>query len=185
MKNYALITILLLRIFCSCTSNTSFKEYSNTPIKFAKKKIESSKLGYTIVVPHYWRLIDESNLNVFIETYTDGRIQSPDFPFLSIAKFKWDTNDLDLFIEQLNEEKLPEGLERIELDKTDFLKYKSYYSHVKTIGGGKNKVEVITLMLKAKEDSTFYTIMCSVPKNENYKTNMAKLLYCTKQFTLK
>lgn len=141
-------------------------------------------MGYSLVVPHSWTVTQNYDSQFLIETFMDSINHTNDLPFLSIAKFKGNSNDLDSYVDYLkNEEKLPEGFTKLSCGETEYLNYKSHYTHAVSTGD-KNKVEVITFIVKAKEDSTFFTIMSSVPKNEDVTTNMAILMQCSKQFRL-
>ncbi|MBL1278838.1 MAG: hypothetical protein COA33_001085 [Fluviicola sp.] len=143
-------------------------------------------MGYTICVPYLWDLKRNYEGQFLIETFIDSRKLVFDSPSLSIAKFKGNSNDLDLYVDFLSkEELLPEEFSVVSRGESDFLNYDSYYTHVRSVTDAINEIEVITFILKGKEDSTFFTIMSSAPQDKDLNTNMAMLMNCSRQFELK
>jgi hypothetical protein len=188
MKNcIGIILFVLIGIISSCSSYYTFEDFTSKQSNFPKRSVESFELGYSIVVPNSWRLMEKQHQGkVLIETFADRPNSSGSFSFLSIAKFKGNSNDLDKEIENLQKsQKLPDGLEHVALEKTKHLKYKSYYRHVKSDKENPEKADLITFMLKANEDSTFFTIMICAPQGDELLNDMNMLMNCAKQFAIK
>lgn len=187
MIKSAYILLILLLVFNSCKTDYSFQKLTEQKVKFAKKTIESSELGYSMVVPMKWTLADSQyDENISAETYADTSDRDGVFSMLTVIKYKGESNTLAHERERLqNSPNQLKGVKLVDTGSTSFLKLESYFDHYKSNAGIENEAEVVAFLLKAKEDSTFYSIAASAPQNGDFLTEMGMLLSCVKQFEFK
>lgn len=178
--------VILLTAFSSCKTDYSFQKLTEQKVKFAKKSVESSELGYSLVVPMKWTLADSQyDENISVETYADTSDGDGVFSMLTVIKYKGGSNTLALERERLqNSPNQLKGVKMVDSGSTSFLKFESYFDHYKSNTGIENEAEAVTFLLKAHEDSIFYSIAASAPQNRDLLTEMGMLLSCVKQFDL-
>ncbi len=193
MKNTTLrpihLSLLILSsciiLFSSCSSELSFDDYINNPVEFEKKEYANDKMEFTISLPNNWKIDDTyDSLGIFsYESFKPMKKHAdPNFR-MQVTKYLGSNNELDAELENLNKsENLPAGFEKIASEKTSFMFKESQYSHVQSSEGNQVKMTLISFIMEAPEDSTFFMVLCAVPNDIDQLENMSVLLSCAKDF---
>ena len=193
INNYMTKRIFIFTIFSilfSCSEKyVSFENYATYPVKFAKKKFVYPNNEFEIFLPFNW----ESK----VENYEDNdeiilgidAVSKPDnenfINAISIQKMKPFSSKKDLkseydyLIEKLNQKA---SLEIVDSGKTDFLANEAYFIHSKSNTGTYGELEMITIIIKSKNDDNYYHLNASAPTVKELKMNMSKMINCLKTF---
>ena len=186
-KTFILVFISLL-ISCS-EKQFTLENYTNHPVKFAKKNFVYPNNEFEILLPLNW----ESK----IENYEDNgeiilginAVSKPDnenfINAMSIQKMKPFSLNNSLKSEYDNIlEKIQQGtsLNIIDSGKTDFLTNEAYFIHSKSNTGTYGELEMITIIIKSENDDNYYHLNASAPTVKELKTNMSLMINCFETF---
>jgi len=177
-------------IFFACKEDiTTLAEYSNYPVKYAKTKISYPTNEFSITIPKNWKWSVEEYENVPIILGMDiGETDSITnyTRIISIHKYKSLDNNNDLRAEFESMLKISEKNslipEIIESGKTTILNYDAYFIHSKS--RNESSIEMISFILKSKENGIFYSIAASSHIEDNIKKNLSMMINCIRSFEL-
>lgn len=191
-----LIPLLLLLLLLSCgKKQLRLNDFRDYKITGETKKYESPLMNYSMQIPASWKEMgvgddDEPLIETFLDTTTLKDL-GPDTNFCSmhIITFKDPASTLkelfDVYL-ALFIKTQPKSTQLIESGKTNFLQYESCFIHYKAKTTTPVAEEAFSFLVKAKEDSMYYSLDISVPRyKETLKDNMGMLLSCVKSFEMK
>ena len=190
-KRIFIFTIFSILISCS-EKQFLFENYTNYPVKFAKKTFVYPNNEFEIFLPLNW----ESK----IENYEDNdeiilgidAISKPDkenfINAISIQKMNPSSSKKDLkseydyLIEKLKQK---DSFEIIASGKTDFLKNEAYFIHSKSNSGNYGELEMITIIIKSGSDNNYFYLNAGASRTKDLNKNMSMMLNCFKTFKQK
>ncbi len=190
-KRIIIFTIFSLLISCS-EKQFTFENYTNYPVKFAKKKFIYPNNEFEIFLPLNW----ESK----VENYEDNdeiilgidAFSKPDnknfIDAISIQKIKPFSSKKDLKSEYdslIGKIKLKDSFEIIDSGKTDFLKNEAYFIHSKSNSGNYGELEMITIIIKSGSDNNYFYLNAGASRTKELNKNMSMMLNCLKTFKKK
>lgn len=186
MNNLKYFFVFIL--FYSCSKDiTTLDEYSKIPVKFAKEKIISPSKDFSIIIPKNWKWKEEKYVNEQIILGIDiGNYDSISkfTKIISIYKCKSleENKDLETEFQTVlkNSKKNKLIPEVVESGKTKILKYESYFIHAKS--DNEKSIEMISFIIKSKENGIFYLISASCHNQDNLKTSMGMMIDCIQTF---
>ena len=187
IKKIFILVFISLLISCS-EKQFTLENYTNYPVKFAKKNFVYPNNEFEILLPLNW----ESK----IENYEDNgeiilgidAVSKPDnenfINAMSIQKMKPFSSKKDLkseydfFIEKIKKT----SLKIIDSGKTNLLKTDAYFIHSKSNTGTYGELEMITIITKSKNGDNYYHLNASAPTVKELKINMSVMIGCLKTF---
>ncbi|MFT3794002.1 hypothetical protein [Flavobacterium sp.] len=185
MKGLPLLLLLLL--LGSCSKNyTPVREYVALPVKYPKEKISHPSNDFSMTIPQNWfwkseRYESEKMMlgitAAFSET-TRGYTQ-----IISVYKYRSLQKNATLYKEYESSRKYHEDkatLEMVESGKTKLNNYDAYFMHLQSTN--ENPIEIITFLVKGKEQGVFYSITANGQLKDEPKTNMAIMVKCLNSF---
>lgn len=190
-KRIFIFTIFSILISCS-EKQFLFENYTNYPVKFAKKNFVYPNNEFEIFLPLNW----ESK----IENYEDNdeiilgidAISKPDkenfINAISIQKMNPSSSKKDLkseydyLIEKLKQK---DSFEIIASGKTDFLKNEAYFIHSKSNSGNYGELEMITIIIKSGSDNNYFYLNAGASRTKDLNKNISMMLNCLKTFKQK
>ncbi len=183
-----LIKIIVTFLFLSSCSEkyTTFDEYLNTPVKFAKQKISYPTNDFSITIPKnwFWKVEQYDTKQILLGIDAIQTDKATGFTkIISIQKYKSfkNNNDLETEFESIKQLTDKNSLEKIvESGKSKSTKFESYFIHLKS--DTKNSIETITLLAKSNENKVFYLLNATCQKEDNLETNMSMMVKCLNSF---
>jgi len=185
-----LLGTFVVFLFCSCLKNsTTVEEYSKFPVKYAKTKISYPSNDFSITIPKNWKWKVEEYENDKIILgmdiiYNDSITNY--LKIMSIQKYKSleNNSNLNVEFETLLSKSSKNNLSAkiLESGKTKILNYDSYFIHTKF--ENENSVEMITFLLKSKQNGIFYTISNICQNKDDVKTTLSIMIKCAKSFEI-
>ncbi len=187
-KRIFIFTIFSLLISCS-EKQFTFENYTNYPVKFAKKNFIYPNNEFEIFLPLNWeRKVEnyEDNDEIILGVDAFSKPDNENFiNAISIQKMKPFSLKKDLKSEYDNIlEKIQQGtsLKIIDSGKTALLKTDAYFIHSKSNTGTYGELEMITIITKSKNDDNYYHLNASAPTVKELKMNMSVMISCLKTF---
>jgi hypothetical protein len=187
-KRIFIFTIFTILISCS-EKHVSFENYATYPVKFAKKNFVYPNNEFEIFLPSNWESKIENyedNDEIILGIDAVSKPNNENFiNAMSIQKMKPFSLNNSLKSEYDNIlEKIQQGtsLKIIDSGKTDFLTNEAYFIHSKSNTGTYGELEMITIIIKSKNDDNYYHLNASAPTVKELKTNMSIMINCFKTF---
>lgn len=190
-KRMFIFTIFSLLISCS-ENQFTLENYTNYPIKFAKRNFVYPNNEFEIFLPLNW----ESK----VEDYEDNdeiilgidAVSKPDgknfIHAISIQKIKPFSSKKDLKSEYdylIEKIKQKDSFEIIDSGKTDFLMNEAYYIHSKSNSGNYGELEMITIITKSSSDNNYFYLNAGASRTKELNKSMSIMLTCLKTFKQK
>ena len=186
---YFISLITLVIISCNTKEYNSLNEYSNTPIKFAKRQIIDERLDFKILIPlGYKSEIKEYDTedNVFISLdIKSKKDKKGNQNWISIQKVRGHKKNVNLeseFNNSINIIKDFVGGKILESGESNILKYTSFFLHTNPKAEEYRNTDFIMFVLESDEEDIFYNISVISTFNENLKNSMSMLIACIKTF---
>ncbi len=178
---------------CNPKEYNTLNQYSNTPIKFAKRQIIDEKLDFKISIPKgYNTKIKEykTEKNVFESVILSLDIKSKkdengNQNWISIQKVRGHKKNVNLesaFNHSIYVVRDFIGVEILESGISSILEYDSFFLHTNPETEEYGKTDFIMFVLEADETDVFYNITATSTLNDNLKKNMSMLISCIRTF---
>ena len=192
-KIYFILLITLIIFSCNTKEYNTLNEYSNTPIKFAKRQITDERLDFKISIPlGYNTEIKEFNTE---ENVLESVILSLDIKskkdekgnqnWISVQKVRGHKKNVNLesaFNHSIYVIRDFIGVEILESGDSSILDYDSFFLHTNPSTEEYGKTDFIMFVLEADEIDVFYNIYAISTLNDDLKKNMSMLISCIKTF---
>jgi hypothetical protein len=193
MKRPSLFLLAFLLISCG-KKGLMLDEYYDYKMTVETKKYESPLMNYSMQIPASWKEMgigdDEPLVETFLDTTSlkDWR-HDTNFCSIHVITFKDTSATLkelfDVYLGLFNKQKTKKT-KLIESGKTDFLRCESYFIHYKANTATPAGEEDFSFLVKAKEDSMYYSLDISVPQyKKTLKDNVGMLLTCIRSFEMR
>ena len=187
-KRIFIFTIFSILISCS-EKQFSFENYSNYPLKFAKKNFVYPNNEFELFLPLNWESKIENYEDVDEIILGIDAISKPDKenfinaisiqkmnPFSSKKDLK---SEYDYLIEKIKQKG---SFEIIDSGKTDFLEKEAYIIHSKSNSGNYGELEMITIIIKSSSDNNYFYLNASTSRTKELNKNMSMMIQCLKTF---
>ncbi len=187
-KRIFIFTIFSILISCS-EKQFSFENYSNYPVKFAKKNFVYPNNEFEIFLPLNWESkVDDYEDNDEIILGIDA-VSKPDnenfIHAISVQKMKPFSSKKDLKSEYdylIQKIKQKDSFIIIDSGKTDFLINEAYFIHSKSNSGNYGELEMITIITKSSTENNYFYLNASASRTKELNKNMSMMLNCLKTF---
>lgn len=190
-KRMFIFTIFSLLISCS-ENQFTFENYTNYPIKFAKRNFVYPNNEFEIFLPLNWESkVEDYEDNDEIILGIDAVSKPDDKNFIhaiSIQKIKPFSSKKDLKSEYdylIEKIKQKDSFEIIDSGKTDFLMNEAYYIHSKSNSGNYGELEMITIITKSSSDNNYFYLNAGASRTKELNKSMSIMLTCLKTFKQK
>lgn len=175
-------------VVCACSKNTTtLEEYSNYPVKYPKTKISHPTNDFSVTIPKNWKWKAEKYDNEHIILGMDiGKTDSLTnyTRIISIQKYRSFENNTDLKVEfqSMLKNSAQNSLitEIFESGKTNILTTDAYFIHTKS--ENESSIEMISFILKSKENGIFYSIIASCHIKDDIKKNLSMMIQSVLKF---
>jgi hypothetical protein len=188
IKKIFIIVFVSLLISCS-EKQFTLENYTNHPVKFAKKNFIYPNNEFEIFLPLNWESKIENyedNDEIILGIDAVSKPNNENFiNAISIQKMKPFSLNNSLKSEYDNIlEKIQQGtsLKIIDSGKTDSFTNEAYFIHSKSNTGNYGELEMITIIIKSKNDDNYYHLNASAPTVKELKMNMSIMINCLKTF---
>ena len=190
-KRIFIFTIFSILISCS-EKQFSFENYSNYPVKFAKKNFVYPNNEFEIFLPLNWESkVDDYEDNDEIILGIDA-VSKPDnenfIHAISVQKMKPFSSKKDLKSEYdylIQKIKQKDSFIIIDSGKTDFLINEAYFIHSKSNSGNYGELEMITIITKSSSDNNYFYLNAGASRTKELNKSMSIMLTCLKTFKQK
>ena len=187
-KRIFIFNIFSILISCS-EKQFSFENYSNYPVKFAKKNFVYPNNEFEIFLPLNWESkVDDYEDNDEIILGIDA-VSKPDnenfIHAISVQKMKPFSSKKDLKSEYdylIQKIKQKDSFIIIDSGKTDFLINEAYFIHSKSNSGNYGELEMITIITKSSTENNYFYLNASASRTKELNKNMSMMLNCLKTF---
>ena len=180
----------IFSILFSCSKKQfTLENYSNYPVKFAKKKFVYPNNEFEIFLPSNWESKienHEDNDEIILgidavsipdnENFINGISIQKMKPFSSKKDLK---SEYDYLIEKLNQKA---SLEIVDSGKTEFLANEAYFIHSKSNSGNYAELEMIIIITKSRSDNNYFYLNAAASRTKELDKNMSIMLNCLKTF---
>ena len=187
-KRIFIFTIFSILISCS-EKQFSFENYSNYPVKFAKKNFVYPNNEFEIFLPLNWesKVEDyENNDEIILGIDAVSKPDNENFIHaISVQKMKPFSSKKDLKSEYdylIQKIKQKDSFIIIDSGKTDFLINEAYFIHSKSNSGNYGELEMITIITKSSTENNYFYLNASASRTKELNKNMSMMLNCLKTF---